>query len=195
MEELSRECEDKGGHTEGKFSLGPFKRPCRAGLEAWSGEVVVEEGSCVVMWLQLSRPGSKSQCCSVTGVGLSFLFGKIRIMAVPSLVVGVKGGQICDGLMAPCRAHLGFMTWQLLGLIQTCGPKPCGSTVLSANHNPSKASQHIYVMPCGFQRAGSHVNQPQSLATQSRIQGLAAAAASPGRLLGRQALRCSPPST
>lgn len=51
----------------------------------------MEEGSRVVMWLELSTPSSRSQPCCVTGGGLSFLFGEMGIMAVPSLPGWLRG--------------------------------------------------------------------------------------------------------
>ena len=53
----------------------------------------------MVMWLELGKPGSKSQHCYVTGVRLSFLFSKIGITS--GLVVGIKGDQASNGPGTP----------------------------------------------------------------------------------------------
>lgn len=60
---------------------------------------MVEEGGCVVMWLELGKPGSKSQRCYVTGVRLSFLCGKMGMTS--GLLVGIKGGQANNGPGTP----------------------------------------------------------------------------------------------
>lgn len=47
------------------------------------------------MWLELGKPGSKSQHCYVTGVHLSFLLSKTGMTS--GLVMGIKGDQVSDG--------------------------------------------------------------------------------------------------
>lgn len=85
-------------------------------------EVVVMEGSCVVMWLEINRPGSKSQCCCRTGLVLSFLFGEIRIMAVPFLT-GWLWGLREIRFRVPYRAYHGLRnggSWDLFRPVTPC---------------------------------------------------------------------------